>query len=135
MTWVPELRELAPRAAFQDALPEELPRCRVRGNLALSHRPALCSRFRGQPEAPAPKVEKVRKSLKRFILFGCKSESNLTFSSSSSSSFSVDSDREDGNYCPPVKRERTSSLTQFPPSQSGNRCRPFPGGESVRAPL
>uniref|UniRef100_A0A8C5K4F0 Ran-binding protein 3 n=1 Tax=Jaculus jaculus TaxID=51337 RepID=A0A8C5K4F0_JACJA len=27
-----------------------------------------------------------------------------------------DSDREDGNYCPPVKRERTSSLTQFPPS-------------------
>nr|XP_035142729.1 ran-binding protein 3 isoform X6 [Callithrix jacchus] len=29
-----------------------------------------------------------------------------------------DSDREDGNYCPPVKRERTSSLTQFPPSQS-----------------
>nr|XP_031545514.1 ran-binding protein 3 isoform X8 [Vicugna pacos] len=30
-----------------------------------------------------------------------------------------DSDREDGNYCPPVKRERTSSLTQFPPSQSG----------------
>ncbi|XP_068938955.1 ran-binding protein 3 isoform X7 [Petaurus breviceps papuanus] len=30
-----------------------------------------------------------------------------------------DSDREDGNYCPPLKRERTSSLTQFPPSQSG----------------
>ncbi|XP_045156020.1 ran-binding protein 3 isoform X3 [Echinops telfairi] len=29
-----------------------------------------------------------------------------------------DSDREDGNYCPPVKRERTSSLTQFPPAQS-----------------
>ncbi|XP_012617097.1 ran-binding protein 3 isoform X1 [Microcebus murinus] len=28
-----------------------------------------------------------------------------------------DSDREDGNYCPPVKRERTSSLTQFPPTQ------------------
>ncbi|XP_075759086.1 ran-binding protein 3 isoform X2 [Pelodiscus sinensis] len=27
-------------------------------------------------------------------------------------------DREDGNYCPPVKRERTSSLTQFPPSQT-----------------
>ncbi|OPJ67991.1 hypothetical protein AV530_002741 [Patagioenas fasciata monilis] len=26
-----------------------------------------------------------------------------------------ESDREDGNYCPPVKRERTSSLTQFPP--------------------
>ncbi|TRY55208.1 hypothetical protein DNTS_032681 [Danionella cerebrum] len=29
-----------------------------------------------------------------------------------------DSDREDGEYCPPVKRERTSSLTQFPPSHS-----------------
>ncbi|XP_063002992.1 ran-binding protein 3 isoform X4 [Elgaria multicarinata webbii] len=28
-----------------------------------------------------------------------------------------ESDREDGSYCPPVKRERTSSLTQFPPSQ------------------
>uniref|UniRef100_A0A8C0GZQ4 Ran-binding protein 3 n=1 Tax=Chelonoidis abingdonii TaxID=106734 RepID=A0A8C0GZQ4_CHEAB len=30
-----------------------------------------------------------------------------------------ESDREDGSYCPPVKRERTSSLTQFPPSQTG----------------
>ncbi|XP_069734190.1 ran-binding protein 3 isoform X3 [Phaenicophaeus curvirostris] len=29
-----------------------------------------------------------------------------------------ESDREDGSYCPPIKRERTSSLTQFPPSQS-----------------
>ncbi|XP_075467732.1 ran-binding protein 3 isoform X2 [Ascaphus truei] len=29
-----------------------------------------------------------------------------------------DSDREDGSYCPPIKRERTSSFTQFPPSQS-----------------
>uniref|UniRef100_A0A672QSA9 Ran-binding protein 3-like n=1 Tax=Sinocyclocheilus grahami TaxID=75366 RepID=A0A672QSA9_SINGR len=28
------------------------------------------------------------------------------------------SDRDDGEYCPPVKRERTSSLTQFPPSHS-----------------
>uniref|UniRef100_A0A4X2L3V8 Uncharacterized protein n=1 Tax=Vombatus ursinus TaxID=29139 RepID=A0A4X2L3V8_VOMUR len=25
---------------------------------------------------------------------------------------------EDANYWPPVKQERTSSLTQFPPSQS-----------------
>jgi len=33
--------------------------------------------------------------------------------------FPTESDREDGSYCPPVKRERTSSLTQFPPSQSG----------------
>ncbi|KAE8631891.1 hypothetical protein XENTR_v10001349 [Xenopus tropicalis] len=29
-----------------------------------------------------------------------------------------DSDREDSSYCPPVKRERTSSFSQFPPSQS-----------------
>nr|XP_035142733.1 ran-binding protein 3 isoform X9 [Callithrix jacchus] len=36
-----------------------------------------------------------------------------------------DSDREDGNYCPPVKRERTSSLTQFPPSQSEERSSGF----------
>lgn len=36
--------------------------------------------------------------------------------------FSTESDREDGSYCPPVKRERTSSLTQFPPSQSGKFC-------------
>ncbi|KAJ6664369.1 hypothetical protein lerEdw1_008588 [Lerista edwardsae] len=35
-----------------------------------------------------------------------------------------ESDREDGSYCPPpVKRERTSSLTQFPPSQSGRNRR------------
>ncbi|KAL0606151.1 Ran-binding protein 3 [Plecturocebus cupreus] len=36
-----------------------------------------------------------------------------------------DSDQEDGNYCPPVKRERTSSLTQFPPSQSEERSSGF----------
>ncbi|XP_058513792.1 ran-binding protein 3 isoform X4 [Ochotona princeps] len=40
-----------------------------------------------------------------------------------------DSDREDGNYCPPVKRERTSSLTQLPHAQpeeksSGFRLKP-----------
>ncbi|XP_016000562.2 ran-binding protein 3 isoform X3 [Rousettus aegyptiacus] len=40
-----------------------------------------------------------------------------------------DSDREDGSYCPPAKRERTSSLTQFPPAQpeeksSGFRLKP-----------
>ncbi|XP_069597578.1 ran-binding protein 3 isoform X1 [Ranitomeya imitator] len=29
-----------------------------------------------------------------------------------------DSDKEDGGYCPPPKRERTSSFSQFPPSQS-----------------
>nr|XP_020022110.1 ran-binding protein 3 isoform X3 [Castor canadensis] len=36
-----------------------------------------------------------------------------------------DSDREDGNYCPPVKRERTSSLTQLPPSQSEEKSSGF----------
>ncbi|XP_047565216.1 ran-binding protein 3 isoform X6 [Lutra lutra] len=36
-----------------------------------------------------------------------------------------DSDREDGNYCPPVKRERTSSFTQFPPSQSVSKNNVF----------
>ncbi|KAM5238424.1 LOW QUALITY PROTEIN: ran-binding protein 3 [Ctenodactylus gundi] len=40
-----------------------------------------------------------------------------------------DSDHEDGSYCPPIKRERTSSLTQFPSSQpeeksSGFRLKP-----------
>ncbi|KPP67796.1 ran-binding protein 3-like [Scleropages formosus] len=32
--------------------------------------------------------------------------------------FLADSDKEECGYCPPVKRERTSSLTQFPPSHS-----------------
>ncbi|NXR35528.1 RANB3 protein, partial [Zosterops hypoxanthus] len=36
-----------------------------------------------------------------------------------------DSDREDGSYCPPVKRERTSSLTHFPPSQSEEKSSGF----------
>ncbi|XP_075060759.1 ran-binding protein 3 isoform X2 [Mixophyes fleayi] len=36
----------------------------------------------------------------------------------SSPELGEDSDREDGSYCPPPKRERTSSFSQFPPSQS-----------------
>ncbi|NWV93406.1 RANB3 protein, partial [Machaerirhynchus nigripectus] len=36
-----------------------------------------------------------------------------------------ESDQEDGSYCPPVKRERTSSLTQFPPSQSEEKSSGF----------
>ncbi|NXU53957.1 RANB3 protein, partial [Turnix velox] len=36
-----------------------------------------------------------------------------------------ESDHEDGSYCPPVKRERTSSLTQFPPSQSEEKSSGF----------
>uniref|UniRef100_A0A8C7EZR1 Uncharacterized protein n=1 Tax=Oncorhynchus kisutch TaxID=8019 RepID=A0A8C7EZR1_ONCKI len=31
-----------------------------------------------------------------------------------------DSDKDESSYCPPAKRERTSSLTQFPPAHSGN---------------
>ncbi|XP_020827026.1 ran-binding protein 3 isoform X3 [Phascolarctos cinereus] len=44
---------------------------------------------------------------------------------SSSPEDGEDSDQEDGNYCPPVKRERTSSLTQFPPSQSVSKNNVF----------
>ncbi|NWW71676.1 RANB3 protein, partial [Climacteris rufus] len=36
-----------------------------------------------------------------------------------------ESDREDVSYCPPIKRERTSSLTQFPPSQSEEKSSGF----------
>ncbi|NXG98047.1 RANB3 protein, partial [Loxia leucoptera] len=42
-----------------------------------------------------------------------------------------ESDREDGSYCPPVKRERTSSLTQFPPSQSEEKS----GGFRLKPPI
>ncbi|XP_029421158.1 ran-binding protein 3 isoform X2 [Nannospalax galili] len=35
-----------------------------------------------------------------------------------------DSDHEDGNYCPPVKRERTSSLTHSEEKSSGFRLKP-----------
>ncbi|XP_064197411.1 ran-binding protein 3-like isoform X2 [Anguilla rostrata] len=36
-----------------------------------------------------------------------------------------DSDKEDACYCPPVKRERTSSQTQFPPSHSVSKNNVF----------
>ncbi|XP_017173138.1 ran-binding protein 3 isoform X9 [Mus musculus] len=39
---------------------------------------------------------------------------------SSSPEAGEDSDHEDGNYCPPVKRERTSSLTHSVPSSGTN---------------
>ncbi|XP_058019238.1 ran-binding protein 3 isoform X4 [Ahaetulla prasina] len=39
--------------------------------------------------------------------------------------FPTESDREDGGYCPPVKRERTSSLTQFPSSQTEEKSSGF----------
>nr|XP_019819915.1 PREDICTED: ran-binding protein 3 isoform X7 [Bos indicus] len=51
--------------------------------------------------------------------------SQLRSAGGSSPEGGEDSDREDGNYCPPVKRERTSSLTQFPPSQSVSKNNVF----------
>ncbi|XP_058435168.1 ran-binding protein 3 isoform X9 [Marmota monax] len=51
--------------------------------------------------------------------------SQLRSAGGSSPEAGEDSDREDGNYCPPVKRERTSSLTQFPPSQSEEKSSGF----------
>ncbi|XP_021488645.2 ran-binding protein 3 isoform X1 [Meriones unguiculatus] len=43
---------------------------------------------------------------------------------SSSPEAGEDSDREDGNYCPPIKRERTSSLTHSEEKSSGFRLKP-----------
>ncbi|EDL38191.1 RAN binding protein 3, isoform CRA_h [Mus musculus] len=43
---------------------------------------------------------------------------------SSSPEAGEDSDHEDGNYCPPVKRERTSSLTHSEEKSSGFRLKP-----------
>ncbi|XP_044161894.1 ran-binding protein 3 isoform X3 [Bufo gargarizans] len=53
-----------------------------------------------------------------------------------------DSDKEDGGYCPPPKRERTSSFSQFPPSQSVTKnnvfmpssfCQPSTGNSDSEA--
>lgn len=43
---------------------------------------------------------------------------------SSSPEAGEDSDHEDGNYCPPIKRERTSSLTHSEEKSSGFRLKP-----------
>ncbi|XP_074165054.1 ran-binding protein 3 isoform X10 [Sminthopsis crassicaudata] len=71
------------------------------------HHPSLCFRRIKDKRDPlmvqVQKMEKVRKSARYWMY----------------------SDREDGNYCPPVKRERTSSLTQFPPSQSEEKSSGF----------
>ncbi|XP_056600507.1 ran-binding protein 3b isoform X1 [Triplophysa dalaica] len=45
-----------------------------------------------------------------------------------------DSDRDDGEYCPPVKRERTSSLTQFPPSHSVSKNNIFMPSSLCQSP-
>ncbi|XP_023674677.1 ran-binding protein 3-like isoform X1 [Paramormyrops kingsleyae] len=45
-----------------------------------------------------------------------------------------DSDKEDSGYCPPVKRERTSSLTQFPPSHSVSKNNVFMPSSFCQSP-
>lgn len=79
--------------------------------------PLLCSHCRDLLAAPVLKPEKVRKSLEHEPNPGSKLKHSLT-----PPSLCLDSDHEDGNYCPPVKRERTSSLThsgkQHPPGSA-----------------
>ncbi|XP_006244421.1 ran-binding protein 3 isoform X3 [Rattus norvegicus] len=50
----------------------------------------------------------------------CVQELSGRSAGSSSPEAGEDSDHEDGNYCPPVKRERTSSLTHSVPSSGTN---------------
>ncbi|XP_036377278.1 ran-binding protein 3a isoform X1 [Megalops cyprinoides] len=45
-----------------------------------------------------------------------------------------DSDKEDSDYCPPTKRERTSSLTQFPPSHSVSKNNVFMPSSFCQSP-
>ncbi|XP_076149902.1 ran-binding protein 3b isoform X1 [Alosa pseudoharengus] len=45
-----------------------------------------------------------------------------------------DSEREESEYCPPVKRERTSSLTQFPPSNSVSKNNVFMPSSFCQSP-
>ncbi|XP_041085701.1 ran-binding protein 3-like isoform X1 [Polyodon spathula] len=45
-----------------------------------------------------------------------------------------DSDKDDGSYCPPVKRERASSLTQFPPSHSVSKNNVFMPSSFCQSP-
>ncbi|KAM3854968.1 LOW QUALITY PROTEIN: ran-binding protein 3 [Vipera latastei] len=66
-------------------------------------------------EAPAPSVACIRAA----SCIGRRSADE------SSPEDGEESDREDGGYCPPVKRERTSSLTQFPPSQPEEKSTGF----------
>ncbi|KAK1790919.1 hypothetical protein P4O66_014754 [Electrophorus voltai] len=62
--------------------------------------------------------------------------STLTWRSADGSSAEDgdDSDREDGEYCPPMKRERTSSLTQFPPSHSVSKNNVFMPSSFCQSP-
>uniref|UniRef100_A0AAY3ZZD2 RanBD1 domain-containing protein n=1 Tax=Denticeps clupeoides TaxID=299321 RepID=A0AAY3ZZD2_9TELE len=45
-----------------------------------------------------------------------------------------DSEKEDSDYCPPVKRERTSSTTQFPPSHSVSKNNVFMPSSFCQSP-
>uniref|UniRef100_A0A8I6AKC9 RAN binding protein 3 n=1 Tax=Rattus norvegicus TaxID=10116 RepID=A0A8I6AKC9_RAT len=54
----------------------------------------------------------------------CVQELSGRSAGSSSPEAGEDSDHEDGNYCPPVKRERTSSLTHSEEKSSGFRLKP-----------
>ncbi|XP_064187669.1 ran-binding protein 3a [Anguilla rostrata] len=45
-----------------------------------------------------------------------------------------DSDKDDDDYCPAVKRERTSSLTQFPPSHSVSKNNVFMPSNFCQSP-
>ena len=74
--------------------------------------PAAMSRpSAGVPPAPAAQPPCVRELAGRSA-------------GSSSPEAGEDSDHEDGNYCPPVKRERTSSLTHSEEKSSGFRLKP-----------
>ncbi|NWQ90114.1 RANB3 protein, partial [Burhinus bistriatus] len=79
-------------------------------------------------EHPAPAVASVRATLSptsEAQLAPIQQELAGRSADGSSPEDGDESDREDGSYCPPVKRERTSSLTQFPPSQSEEKSSGF----------
>lgn len=121
-----ELRVLALSAA-----PPEQPQRSWRAAGCWASGPALTCpvlSFQRSAGGSSPEGGEGEDTSKTFSVLSCERGSSLTFSSSL---FSVDSDREDGNYCPPVKRERTSSLTQFPPSQSGTSRRSLLTPKSV----
>nr|XP_058137993.1 ran-binding protein 3 isoform X2 [Dasypus novemcinctus] len=77
---------------------------------------------RGQPE---PTTGREKPAIAPPVFVFQKDKGQKRSGGGSSPEGGEDSDREDGNYCPPVKRERTSSLTHFPPSQSVSKNNVF----------
>ncbi|XP_007640618.1 ran-binding protein 3 isoform X1 [Cricetulus griseus] len=75
--------------------------------------PAPASASASSPPPPAPAAQPP-----------CVRELSGRSAGSSSPEAGEDSDHEDGNYCPPVKRERTSSLTHAEEKSSGFRLKP-----------